>query len=114
MCVQNMGWWPFSNRKKKDIIQDKVHIKGTNLWLSEMRELCEKHFDAFETGKSELLKLKEEWRISQSNEELDETLIEGLELRASNLLSSTEKEWLELLDNEEFWKPGWRPYVEEE
>ena len=109
-----MGGWPFSNRKEKVTLKDKVHIKGTNFWLTDLRELCEKYFDDFEAGKLEVVKLKDEWRQSQSNGELEEALIEGLELRASNLLSSNEGEWLKILDNEDFWKPGWRPPVEEE
>ncbi len=109
-----MGWWPFSNRKEKATIKDKVHIKGTTFWLTEMRELCEKYFDDFEEGKLEVVKLKENWLESQSNGELDEALTEGLELRANNLLKSSENEWLEILDDDDFWKPGWRPPVEEE
>ena len=35
-------------------------------------------------------------------------LKEGLDKRAFHLLRASHKEWLAWLDNEEFWKPGWR------
>ena len=109
-----MGWWPFSNRKKKDINLNNLHIKGTNVWLAELRELCEKYFDDYEKGKLEIDLLKNEWELAKLNAELDQILIEGLLLRANDLLLANEKEWLQILDNDDFWKPGWRPSNEEE
>ena len=109
-----MGWWPFSNRKSKHIITDNIHIKGTNIWLTELRELCERHFDDSEKGKLEISLMKNVWEKAKSNEELDLILIEGLFLRADKLLLADEKEWLQILDDDEFWKPGWRPSDEEE
>ena len=113
-CVQHMGWWPFSNKKENTNINDDIHIKGTNFWLAELRELCERNFDDFENGKLQIVKLKEEWEKAKKNGDLDQALVTGLELRVRNLLLANDAEWLQILDNEDFWKPGWRPSFEEE
>ena len=79
-----------------------------------MRELCERNFDDFENGKLQIVKLKEEWEKAKKNGDLDQALVTGLELRVRNLLLANAAEWLQILDNEDFWKPGWRPSLEEE
>ncbi len=42
-------------------------------------------------------------------------LFDGLNRRARRLLDSNDSDWIEYLDNEEFWKLGWRKEkIEEE
>jgi hypothetical protein len=40
---------------------------------------------------------------------MDEVLFQGLELRANKLLRADDADFIRLLDDIEFWKPGWRP-----
>ena len=39
---------------------------------------------------------------------MDDALLEGLDRRALRLLRATDDEWLKWLDDDDFWKPGWR------
>jgi len=102
----NMGWWPFS-RKSSDS-GDNLHIKGTRVWLDELREICERHHDSPEAGRMRIREMQVEWKDAHGREELDSTLFEGLERRSFQLLRATDEEWLGWLDDDEFWKPGWR------
>ncbi len=80
-----MGWWPFKRREKP--LNDDPHIKGTRVWLTELREMCERNFDNHVEGQRRISELQIEWKEAHKEAEND---------------------WLAWLDNEEFWQPGWR------
>lgn len=105
--VSDMGWWPFSSKASKDA-GDNLHIKGTKVWLDDLRTICETHYDKPEAGRMRVREMAIEWADAHSKSELDDTLFEGLERRAFQLTRSSDEEWIKWLDNEEFWKPGWR------
>ena len=107
-----MGWWPFS-RKRGDR-SNEPQVKGTRSWLQDLRSLCEKYFDNPNSGKDGILDLQNEWREAHKREELSNELIYGLEKRAKFLLSADENLWINWLDDESFWKPGWRENPDEE
>ena len=101
-----MGWWPFKRRVKPII--DNPHMKGARTWISDLRELCERHFDNPTEGQRRLQQMQIEWKDAWKNSEIGDDLHEGLERRAYRLLRANPEEWLEWLDDEEFWQPGWR------
>jgi len=104
-----MKWWPFSKPQKKDMDYDsKIHVKGTRIWLQNLQEVCEKNFDSSHEGKRLIREMQIEWKDAAKRKEIDEELIEGLDRRAFYLLKADEKEWGELLDNLQFWRPGWK------
>ena len=105
--VSNMGWWPFSSKASKDA-GDNIHIKGTKVWLDDLREICETHYDKPEAGRMRVREIAIEWADAHSKSELNDTLFEGLERRAFQLTRASDKEWIKWLDDDEFWKPGWR------
>ena len=107
-----MGWWPFKRRVKPMI--DNPHMKGARTWISDLREMCERHFDNPPEGQRRLQQMQIEWKDALKNSEIADELYEGLERRAYRLLRADAEEWLGWLDDDEFWKPGWRPPVEEE
>ncbi len=61
-----------------------------------------------ESGRMQVREMQIEWKDAQAREELGNTLFEGLERRAFQLIRATDEEWLGWLDDDEFWKPGWR------
>ena len=101
-----MGWWPFKRRKKS--FNDNPHIKGTRVWLTELREMCERNFDNHAEGQRRISQLQIEWKDANRDAEIDDELLQGLERRAYRLLRADSDDWLAWLDNEEFWQPGWR------
>ena len=101
-----MGWWPFKRREKP--LNDDPHIKGTRVWLTELREMCERNFDNHVEGQRRISELQIEWKEAHKEAEVDEGLLQGLERRAYRLLKADSSDWLAWLDNEEFWQPGWR------
>ena len=107
-----MGWWPFSRKTSSDG-GDNLHIKGTKVWLDELREVCEKHHDMPEAGRSRVREMQIEWKDAYRIGDLDETLFQGLERRAFQLTRANDKEWLFWLDDDDFWKPGWRTNSDE-
>lgn len=48
-----------------------------------------------------------EWQDANAKGEVDDALLQGLDRRAFRLLRADDSEWLEWLDDESFWKPGW-------
>ena len=107
-----MRWWPFSKKASSDH-GDKLHIKGTKVWLDELREVCEKHHDMPEAGRSRVREMQIEWKDAHKIGDLDEILFQGLERRAFQLTRSSDAEWLSWLADEDFWKPGWRTTSDE-
>ena len=108
-----MSWWPF--KKKKISFENEPHIKGSRMWLQELRELCEYSYNDREGGQNKILQMKKEWNISFESGEIEDVLFDGLNRRAGKLLDSNDSDWIGYLDDEEFWKLGWRiEKIEEE
>ncbi|HIL00165.1 MAG: hypothetical protein CXT72_01090 [Methanobacteriota archaeon] len=105
-----MGWWPF--KKKSKPIHDDPHVKGTRLWIQELRDVCERNYDNFTEGQRVVRQMQIEWIDANREGVVDNLLLEGLDRRAFRLLRADSKEWLVWLDNEDFWKPGWRGDIE--
>ena len=106
----NMGWWPFGKKSSSTRRQiDDLLRKDTRQWLSELRDVCEMNFDNPEGARRELRQMQVNWHQAYAEGTLPEYNREGLESRAYRLLACADDEWMEWLDNEEFWKPGWRP-----
>ena len=100
-----MGWWPF--KKKKKIIHDNLHIKGTKLWLQDLREICEKNFDNYIEGQRLIRQMQIEWTDAHQKGDVSDELLAGLDRRSFSLLRADSDEWLKWLYDEDFWAPGW-------
>jgi hypothetical protein len=101
-----MGWWPFGRSIKRPF--DDPHMRGTTVWLQDLRETCERCFDNHAEGQRMIRQLQVEWTSAHGKLEIDDELLQGLDRRAFRLLRADGKEWLKWLDDEDFWKPGWR------
>ena len=100
-----MGWLPFVKKAKvPDVI-----LRDTRSWLNELREVCERHHDMPEAARIRIRELKMNWSDAVSKTDMDDVLFQGLELRANKLLRADDTDFIRLLDEVEFWKPGWRP-----
>ncbi len=84
------------------------------MWIQDLREMCERHFDDHELGHQAVCDIRDEWLSARSKGEVEDALFEGLQRRAERLLESEENEWLACLDDDDFWNPGWREASEEE
>ena len=104
-----MGWWPFGKKSSPRTRVDDPLRKDTRQWLSELRDVCEMNFDNPEGARREIRQMQVNWHQAYAEGTLPEYNREGLESRAYRLLACADDEWMEWLDNEEFWKPGWRP-----
>ena len=103
-----MGWWPFAKKSKSSRIPDVIR-RDTRSWLSDLQEMCERNFDSPEDARRQIRQMQIEWRDANSDGEMDDSLFEGLQMRAFRLLKGDDNEFTLWLDNLEFWKPGWRP-----
>ena len=101
-----MRWWPFQ-RKKVDLTNE-PQIKGTRTWLQDLHALCEGCYNDHAKGKEEIIILQNAWKEAHQKMELPDKVFDGLERRAASLLLCDSEEWLNLLNDESFWKPGWR------
>tara|TARA_B100000029_G_scaffold174751_2_gene171641 strand:+ start:1250 stop:1582 length:333 start_codon:yes stop_codon:yes gene_type:complete len=110
--MRAMGWWPF--KRKPKVLDEDPHLRGTRIWIQDLREVCERHYDDYELGHQAVRDIRGEWLSARSNGEVDDALFEGLQLRAERLLESEGEQWLAWLDDEDFWNPGWREDSEEE
>ena len=77
------------------------------MWIQDLREICERHYDSRANGQELVLEIQPEWRNAHSQGELDTALLDGLERRANRLLEADDDGWMACLDNDDFWKPGW-------
>lgn len=100
-----MGWkfW----EKKRPIPNDPI-LKTYTIWLAELRETCEHHYNSPASGRSEVKRCLEEWNLAHHEGTLSKINLDGLVMRADILLTCIDDEWLTWLDNIDFWKPGWK------
>jgi len=107
-----MGWWPFSRSKlsaePSSSQLDNPHIKGTRVWIEELQQACERNYNSPTSGHMLIREMQIEWSDAHQDGDIGEELFEGLERRSFHLLRAQGKDWINLLDNLEFWKPGWR------
>jgi len=107
-----MGWWPFKDKKKN--VLNEPYLRGSRLWIQDLREICELCFDNPIEGQRRIRQMQVEWNDSFAKGELEDSLLRGLERRAFRLLRSDKDEWINWLDEEDFWKPGWGSVVDQE
>ena len=92
-----MGWWPFGkksqNRKVPDVIR-----RDTRTWLSDLQEICEKNFDNPEEARRQIRQMAGEWKDANSDGIMDDSLFEGLNMRAYRLLNCRDDEFSDWLD----------------
>ena len=108
-----MGWWPFKSKPSAPRSKDPIR-KDTRTWLEELQETCEKNFDKPEEARRIIRQLQVEWKDAVDANILDNTAAEGLQARAFRLLTCDDDVWMEMLDDLDFWKIGWRPFAEKE
>ncbi len=89
-------------------------MRGARMWIQDLRETCERCYDDHEEGQRQISAMQAEWNEADGRGEVDVSLLDGLERRADKLLHVDAGAWLEWLDNEEFWNPGWREEPSEE
>ena len=89
-------------------------MRGARMWIQDLRETCERCYDDHEEGRLQVSAMQAEWNEADDKGEVDVSLLDGLERRADKLLHADAGAWLEWLDNEEFWNPGWREEPSEE
>ncbi|MEK9730577.1 MAG: hypothetical protein VW230_02325 [Candidatus Poseidoniales archaeon] len=99
-------WWKFWS-KKQTYSNDPI-LKTYTIWLAELRESCERHYDKPEQGREQIEIFRLEWKRSHEEGTLSKVNMKGLENRAEMLMTCNDDEWLSWLDNLEFWKPGWK------
>ncbi|MGY8745476.1 MAG: hypothetical protein ACKVG2_02875 [Candidatus Poseidoniales archaeon] len=103
-----MGWWPFKSRPKGPAIPDVIR-RDTRSWLADLQEVCERNFDAPEEARRQIRQMVGEWKDTHEEGVMDDSLLEGLNMRAYRLLNCSDDEFSKWLDNLKFWNPGWRP-----
>ncbi|MCP2507550.1 MAG: hypothetical protein NLN64_04570 [Candidatus Thalassarchaeaceae archaeon] len=101
-------------RRKAKPLAEEPHMRGARMWLQDLRELCEMSFDNHIEGQRKVREMQVEWIDAHKKVEISDLLLDGLDRRAFRLLRSDVKEWLEWLDNDRFWEPGWKDEVVEE
>ncbi len=84
------------------------------MWIQDLREICEKSFNNYTEGQIKVREMQVEWIVAHKEGEVSDSLLEGLDRRAFRLLQANSEEWLEWLDNDKFWSPGWKGDVIEE
>ena len=106
-----MRWWPF--RKKREFVSDKPHIKGSKLWIQELREICERSYNRRPEGQRGVETMRSQWRLSHSNGDMGDAQLQGLERRGKILLEVDDEGWSKILDDDNFWLAGWGSKVED-
>ena len=99
-------------RKTKPFVEE-PHMRGARMWLQDLREVCEKSFNNHTDGQLKVIEMQIEWTAANKIGEVSDSLLEGLDRRAFRLLQADSIEWLEWLDNDKFWNPGWKGEVVE-
>ena len=103
-----MGWWPFKKKERARPIPDVIR-RDTRSWLSDLQEICERNFDTPEEARRQIRQMAGEWSDANREGVMEDSLLEGLNMRAYRLLNCTDDEFSKWLDDLNFWKPGWRP-----
>ena len=106
--AEDMGWWPFGKKTKEVAIPDVIR-RDTRSWLSDLQEACERNFDSPEEARRQIRQMVGEWKDANEEGVMEDSLLEGLNMRAFRLLNCTDDEFSQWLDDLNFWKPGWRP-----
>ena len=106
-----MRWWPF--RKKREFVSDKLHIKGSKLWIQELREICERSYNRRPEGQRGVATMRSQWSLSHSNGDMGDAQLQGLERRGKILLEADDEGWSNILDDDSFWLAGWGSKVED-
>ena len=104
----DMSWWPFKRTPKGPAIPDVIR-RDTRTWLVDLQEACEMNFDSPEEARRQIRQMVGEWKDANDEGVMDNSLLEGLNMRAFRLLNCSDDEFSQWLDNLNFWKPGWRP-----
>ena len=78
-------------------------LKDNRTMISELPDACEMNFDNPEEARRQL-QIRVEWNDASQNGLLSDINRGGLEARAFRLLTCNDKEWLEWLDNLDFWE----------
>lgn len=107
--MNDMSRWR-RRRKPKPFVEE-PHMRGTRMWIQDLREVCEKSFDNYAEGQLKVREMQIEWKDAHKKGEITDLLLEGLDKRAFRLLRSDANEWLEWLDDDKFWNPGWKGEV---
>ena len=84
-------------------MQDDLHIRGTRIWLQDLRESCERNFYNPEEGRRWVRQIQIEWTDAHSEGEVDDALHEGLERRALRSLRASADEGVTWLDVDDLW-----------
>ncbi|DAC39698.1 MAG: hypothetical protein CMA39_04010 [Euryarchaeota archaeon] len=103
-----MGWWPFKKKPATRPIPDVIR-RDTRSWLSDLQEVCERNFDSPEEARRQIRQMAGEWSDANREGVMEDSLLEGLNMRAYRLLNCSDDEFSKWLDDLNFWKPGWRP-----
>ena len=113
VVLRTMRWWPF-RKWDREKVNDSPHVKGTRMWLQELRSICEKNYQNPSAGQALVREMQVEWTDANRRGDLDDMLLQGLDRRAFRLLRASGEEWIGWLDNERFWEPGWKGGFETE
>ena len=84
-------------------------LKDARTWISELRDVCEMNFEQPEAARRRIRHMQVEWHDAMEQGVLSPPNREGLEARAFRLLSCADDEWMNWLDDLDFWKSGWKP-----
>ena len=87
-----MGWWPFKSRPKGPAIPDVIR-RDTRSWLADLQEVCERNFDAPEEARRQIRQMVGEWKDTHEEGVMDDSLLEGLNMRAYRLLNCSDDEF---------------------
>lgn len=109
-----MGWWPFGKKEKTRRVVNDPLLKDNRTWISELRDICEMNFDSPPEARRHIRRMQVEWNDAANEGVLSATNREGLESRAFRLLTCDDREWVNWLDDLDFWKAGWKPTIENE
>ena len=87
-----MGWWPFKSRSKGPAIPDVIR-RDTRSWLADLQEVCERNFDTPEEARRQIRQMVGEWKDAHEEGVMDDSLLEGLNMRAYRLLNCSDDEF---------------------
>jgi len=107
-----MGWWPFNRKSTPRLKANEPLMKDARMWISELRDICERHYQFPEEARRQIRQMQVEWNDALQAGFMNQPTREGLQSRAFHLLTCEDEVWMSWLDNLDFWKPGWKPIDE--